>query len=59
MARPRTVFFDIGSTLWSSPAEDPDALRDCYTRGREAPSERATVSSDGSMLRNASVAACR
>jgi HAD superfamily hydrolase (TIGR01509 family) len=36
MARPRAVFFDIGSTLWSSPAEDLDALRDCYTRGREA-----------------------
>ena len=36
MAKPRVVFFDIGSTLWSSPAEDPDALRDCYTRGREA-----------------------
>ena len=36
MAKPRVVFFDIGSTLWSSPAEDPGALLDCYTRGREA-----------------------
>ncbi len=36
MVKPRVVFFDIGSTLWSSPAEDPDALQDCYERGREA-----------------------
>jgi putative hydrolase of the HAD superfamily len=36
VAKPRAVFFDIGSTLWSSPPEDPDALRDCYTRGRQA-----------------------
>ena len=36
MVKPSVVFFDIGSTLWSSPAEDPGALRDCYTRGREA-----------------------
>jgi FMN phosphatase YigB (HAD superfamily) len=36
MVKPRVVFFDIGSTLWSSPPEDPDALRDCYTRGRDA-----------------------
>lgn len=36
MAKPRLVLFDIGSTLWSSPAEDPDALRQCYTRAREA-----------------------
>ena len=36
MAQPRIAFFDIGSTLWSSPAEDQQALIDCYTRGREA-----------------------
>jgi putative hydrolase of the HAD superfamily len=36
MPRPRAIFFDIGSTLWSSPAEDPDALLSCYTRGRQA-----------------------
>jgi HAD superfamily hydrolase (TIGR01549 family) len=36
MVRPRAVLFDIGSTLWSSPAEDPGALFDCYTRGRDA-----------------------
>jgi HAD superfamily hydrolase (TIGR01509 family) len=36
MARPRVVFFDIGSTLWSSPAEDPGALAYCYGRGRDA-----------------------
>jgi FMN phosphatase YigB (HAD superfamily) len=36
MAKPRVVFFDIGSTLWSSPPEDPEALQACYTRGREA-----------------------
>ena len=27
--------FDIGSTLWSSPAEDPGALEACYGRGRD------------------------
>lgn len=31
----KAVFFDIGSTLWSSPAEDPGALAVCYGRGRE------------------------
>ena len=35
MERPAAVLFDIGSTLWSSPAEDPDALARCYGRGRE------------------------
>lgn len=32
----RAILFDIGSTLWSSPAEDPDGLLTVYTRGREA-----------------------
>jgi putative hydrolase of the HAD superfamily len=36
MAQPQLVLFDIGSTLWSSPAEDHDSLIQCYTRGREA-----------------------
>ena len=36
MTSPRLILFDIGSTLWSSPAEDPDALNRCYMRGREA-----------------------
>ena len=35
-SKPRVVFFDIGSTLWSSPAEDPGALAYCYGRGRDA-----------------------
>jgi HAD superfamily hydrolase (TIGR01509 family) len=35
MTTPRAVLFDIGSTLWSSPAEDPGALAYCYGRGRE------------------------
>jgi FMN phosphatase YigB (HAD superfamily) len=35
MATPRVVLFDIGSTLWSSPPEDPKALEFCYGRGRE------------------------
>jgi putative hydrolase of the HAD superfamily len=35
MTAPRAVLFDIGSTLWSSPAEDPKALSFCYTRARE------------------------
>jgi HAD superfamily hydrolase (TIGR01509 family) len=35
MATPRVVLFDIGSTLWSSPAEDPKALEFCYGRGRD------------------------
>jgi putative hydrolase of the HAD superfamily len=34
--KPRVVLFDIGSTLWSSPAEDPGALEYCYGRAREA-----------------------
>jgi FMN phosphatase YigB (HAD superfamily) len=33
--KPRAVLFDIGSTLWSSPAEDPDALARCYGWGRD------------------------
>jgi HAD superfamily hydrolase (TIGR01509 family) len=33
---PRAVLFDIGSTLWSSPAEDEQALLGCYGRAREA-----------------------
>jgi HAD superfamily hydrolase (TIGR01549 family) len=33
---PRAALFDIGSTLWSSPAEDADALAYCYGRGAEA-----------------------
>ncbi|HEY7466986.1 MAG TPA: HAD family hydrolase [Dehalococcoidia bacterium] len=36
MASPRVVLFDIGSTLWSSPAEDAQALQLCYGRAREA-----------------------
>jgi HAD superfamily hydrolase (TIGR01509 family) len=32
--KPRAVLFDIGSTLWSSPPEDPGALAYCYGRGR-------------------------
>ena len=32
----RVVLFDIGSTLWSSPAEDEQALAFCYRRGRDA-----------------------
>jgi HAD superfamily hydrolase (TIGR01662 family) len=35
MIKPRAVLFDIGSTLWSSPAEDPGALAFCYGRARE------------------------
>ena len=35
MPKPRVVLFDIGSTLWSSPAEDPGALESCYSRGRQ------------------------
>lgn len=35
MAVPRVVLFDIGSTLWSSPAEDQSALEYCYSRGRD------------------------
>jgi putative hydrolase of the HAD superfamily len=35
MSKPRAVLFDIGSTLWSSPAEDPGALAYCYGRGRD------------------------
>jgi HAD superfamily hydrolase (TIGR01549 family) len=29
------VLFDIGGTLWSSPAEAPEALAACYGRGRD------------------------
>lgn len=36
MMRPKAVLFDIGSTLWSSPAEDEGALAYCYGRGRDA-----------------------
>jgi putative hydrolase of the HAD superfamily len=32
----KAVLFDIGSTLWSSPAEDPGALAFCYGRARDA-----------------------
>jgi HAD superfamily hydrolase (TIGR01509 family) len=35
MPKPRVVLFDIGSTLWSSPPEDPGALERCYSRGHE------------------------
>ncbi len=35
MPRPGALLFDIGSTLWSSPAEDLGALAHCYGRGRE------------------------
>ena len=35
MPKPRVVLFDIGSTLWSSPAEDAGALESCYTRGQQ------------------------
>lgn len=31
----RAVLFDIGSTLWSSPAEDPAGLQLVYSRGRD------------------------
>jgi HAD superfamily hydrolase (TIGR01509 family) len=34
MTAPRVILFDIGSTLWSSPPEDPQALADCYGRAR-------------------------
>jgi putative hydrolase of the HAD superfamily len=37
LSRPRqvsAVLFDIGSTLWSSPPEAPEALAACYGRGR-------------------------
>ena len=35
MPKPRVVLFDIGSTLWASPAEDPGALQSCYSRGHQ------------------------
>lgn len=35
MTRPKLVLFDIGSTLWSSPAEDPGALAHCYGIAQE------------------------
>ena len=31
----RAVLFDIGSTLWSSPAEDPEGLATVYGRARD------------------------
>jgi HAD superfamily hydrolase (TIGR01549 family) len=33
--KPRALLFDIGSTLWSSPPEHPEALAYCYGRGRD------------------------
>jgi FMN phosphatase YigB (HAD superfamily) len=33
--KPKVVLFDIGSTLWSSPAEDPGGLQRVYGRGRD------------------------
>ncbi|MPZ47825.1 MAG: HAD-IA family hydrolase [Dehalococcoidia bacterium] len=33
MTKPRAVLFDIGSTLWRSPPEHPDALTFCYGQG--------------------------
>jgi putative hydrolase of the HAD superfamily len=33
---PKALLFDIGSTLWSSPPEDPDGLNFCYGAGRDA-----------------------
>jgi FMN phosphatase YigB (HAD superfamily) len=33
--KPKAALFDIGSTLWSSPSEDPGALAHCYGLGRE------------------------
>ena len=33
---PKAILFDIGSTLWSSPAEDQNGLNYCYDCGREA-----------------------
>jgi HAD superfamily hydrolase (TIGR01549 family) len=35
MVKPKAILFDIGSTLWQSPPEHPDALSYCYGRGRE------------------------
>jgi putative hydrolase of the HAD superfamily len=51
MPKPRVVLFDIGSTLWSSPAEDPGSLERWYARGRrilveamsDAPSVEALI----------------
>src|SRR5436305_7525846 len=36
MVNPRALLFDIGSTLWSSPAEDPAGLATGYGLAREA-----------------------
>ena len=33
---PKAILFDIGSTLWSSPAEVEAGLHACYEEGREA-----------------------
>ena len=33
---PKAILFDIGSTLWSSPAEDQAGLYRCYGSGRDA-----------------------
>ena len=33
---PKAILFDIGSTLWSSPAEDQAGLWHCYGSGRDA-----------------------
>ena len=35
MTRPQVVLFDIGSTLWRSPPEHPDALSYCYGRAHQ------------------------
>ena len=35
MTKPQVVLFDIGSTLWRSPPEHPDALSYCYGRARQ------------------------
>jgi len=35
MPKPKVFLFDIGSTLWSSPAEDAEALQSCYRRGQQ------------------------
>lgn len=46
----RAVLFDIGSTLWSSPAEDPDGLVEVYSRGREALVEAGIIAPPIEML---------
>lgn len=42
----KVVLFDIGSTLWSSPPEDADALTHCYGRGRAILLENADEAPD-------------